>query len=140
MCLPYEKEGRRVKVAMLDPLDMNTLQEFSFVTGMTAVPHVTSKTDLMAAVQRCFDISTGLSDVLDRVSTANAAEVEFVPDTGDKNIEEAFMTGKREELDEQMLAPAIKLVNLIIKEAMECRASDIHIEPGQKTVTVRFRI
>ncbi len=140
MCMPFEKEGRKVKVAMLDPLDIGTLQEFSFITGLTPVPHVTSKSQLMAAMQRCFDMSTDLARVLDSVSSGAVAEVEFVQDHGDKRIEEAFMTGKREELDEQMLAPAIKLVNLFIREALDCRASDIHIEPGQKAVTVRFRI
>jgi type IV pilus assembly protein PilB len=141
MCIPFEREGRRTKLAMLDPLDMSSIQAFSFVTGHSAVPHVTSKTELFQAIRKCFDMSQDLAVVLDKVSPEIEGEVELIQEPADKNIDELFQMGKRQELlDDSVLAPAIKLVNLVIKDAMQCRASDIHIEPGQNVVNVRMRI
>jgi hypothetical protein len=75
MCIPFEREGRRTKLAMLDPLDMSSIQAFSFVTGHSAVPHVTSKTELFQAIRKCFDMSQDLAVVLDKVSTEIEGEV-----------------------------------------------------------------
>ena len=140
MCIPFELEGRRAKVAMLDPLDLKSIEEISFITGFHVIPYVTSKTDLFSAIDTCFDLTKDLAMVLEMADSSLEGDVEFLPDTADSDISEVFQTGKRQELDESVIAPAIKLVNLIIKEALFCRASDIHVEPGQKTVNVRFRI
>lgn len=140
LCLPFEITGKRAKVAMVDPLDLSAMHAFSFMTGLSVIPHATSRSELMTAIETCFNVSRSLSEVLDKVSSGSG-ELEVMPEPAEE-VRDVFQSGRREEMlvDEDMLAPAIKLVNIIIREALNCRASDIHIEPGQKTVKVRFRI
>jgi len=147
LCMPFGWEGRSLKVAMLDPLDLNAIQAISFTTGFAAVPYVTTKTELMAAVNTYYEMNFALAKVLDGVvavkdSSGDIVEIVEAEKEAEKNIDELFQTGKREELSSEndLLAPAIKLVNILIRDAVEGNASDIHIEPGQKLVTVRFRI
>lgn len=148
MCLPFEKEGKRLKVAMVDPMDYNAVQDVSFMTGLAVVPHVASKGALMDAIKTCFDVSSGLGKVMDAVTSSGESAIEFIydeeaEDTGQgKDITDMFISGEREELkvETALLAPAIKLVNVVIGEAVRLRSSDIHVEPGQKNVTIRLRI
>jgi type II secretory ATPase GspE/PulE/Tfp pilus assembly ATPase PilB-like protein/ActR/RegA family two-component response regulator/RNA polymerase subunit RPABC4/transcription elongation factor Spt4 len=142
MCIPFERTGKRLKVGMLDPLDLKTIEDVSFLTGCLVLPHVASKSDFLSAIDACYDLGKDLTGLLDRVASAREGDIEFLQDPSEGALEEVFQTGKRQDLvaDENIIAPAIKLVNLIIREAMRCRASDIHIEPGQKAVNVRFRI
>ena len=149
MCIPFGWEGRSLKLAMVDPMDFNAVQAFSFITGNNPIPYVTSRSELLNAVNTCFEISSDLEKVLDSILPENEDDIQVVdimtpggsPDN-EFNLTNVFQTGNRNELvnESNLLAPAIKLVNILIKEAVRYDASDIHIEPGQKNVTVRFRI
>ncbi len=142
VCIPFHRLGNRLSVAMVDPLDFEAIQDISFATGCTAIPHVAPRNEILAAINACFHMSTELTTVLNSAE-AEAGDLELVSpgDEGDVTITSAFETGGRMELgDDSLSAPAIKMVNLFLKEAFRQRASDVHIEPGQKTVEVRFRI
>jgi len=149
MCIPFGFEGKNLKLAMVDPMDFNALQAVSFITGYNSIPYVTSRSELLNAVNTCFETSSDLTKVLDNVLSGNEDNIEVLdanaiggPADSDSNMGKIFQSGNRGELanESDLLAPAIKLVNILIKEALKYDASDIHIEPGQKNVTVRFRI
>lgn len=147
MCIPFGWEDKGIKLAMIDPMDFNAIQSVSFFTGNRHIPFVTSRNDLFNAINACFEISTALTKVLENTGSGpedSLKVIEIIESEGkeEKAYEGMFQVGKREDLanESELLAPAIKLVNVLIKEAVESNASDIHIEPGQKIVNVRFRI
>jgi type IV pilus assembly protein PilB len=120
--IPIGFEENKLVVAMADPANVLAIDDIRAISGMEVVPKVATRTEVEDAISRMaqFDSSvTDLGDLLDET-----AEVE------DLSALEASV-------DE---APVVKLVNTIITRAVNERASDIHIEPGEKDLRVRFRI
>ncbi|PYV20041.1 MAG: type II secretion system protein GspE [Acidobacteria bacterium] len=127
--VPIALEGRTLTLAMTDPLDDTTLDSVRQATGLEVRPLLGAESDVMDAVERLYG-SAG--STLDRI----------IEGIDDPNLE-----GLSEEVEdiEQLKdlaseAPVIRLVNLIISRAIESRASDIHIEPFEKDLKVRYRI
>ncbi len=128
--LPMKKEGGRLKIIISDPLDLETLDKLRFLLGM--------ELDIALApigkIQRFIDtfLRSDVSDSVDQV---------FEQIDRDKDMlakeQEAY---KKEMEEDDGEAPVIKLVRLIINEAVRMRASDIHIEPMANRVRVRYRI
>jgi type IV pilus assembly protein PilB len=120
--IPIGFEANKLVVAMADPANVLAIDDIRAISGLDVIPKVATRTEVMDAISRMaqFDSSvTDLGDLLD-----DTAEVE------DLSALEASV-------DE---APVVKLVNTIITRAVNERASDIHIEPGEKDLRVRFRI
>jgi len=142
MCIPFDKQGRHLKVAMVDPLDFNTIQDVSFITGSSVIPYVATRSEILNAINTCYEISTELTTFMDNVLPDVDDSIEFIEEDNGVSTTDVFQSGLRMDIEEDnaLSAPAIKLVNLLLKEAVQNRASDIHIEPGQKGVEVRFRI
>ena len=141
MSIPFDRDGGLLKVAMVDPLNFNTLQDISFLTGLSVIPYAATRGEILQAVNTCYEISSELSTVLDRIEAYDEDSIGLLNDNP-HSAAEVFQTGGRMDVSGEgtLSAPAIKLVNLLFNEATGCRASDIHIEPGQKKVDVRFRI
>jgi|Deesub1362B_J571_1020462.scaffolds.fasta_scaffold00236_6 type IV pilus assembly protein PilB len=141
LCIPFDRENRYLKVAMVDPLDINTIQDLSFITELSIMPYVATKTEIIEAVNTYYNISSDLVTLLDNIVPETPDEIEILPEESSVATD-VFQTGTRVEIsdDNTLLAPAIKIVNHLLKEAMKCKASDIHIEPSQRNVEVRFRI
>lgn len=118
--IPIGFEGDKLLVAMADPTNVFALDDIRIMTGMDVEPVVATKEDIIAAINRyCrteadFDLSAD----------------EFA----EKEAEEAAEAAEAED------APIVKYVNLLITEAVNDRASDVHIEPMENDVRIRFRI
>jgi type II secretory ATPase GspE/PulE/Tfp pilus assembly ATPase PilB-like protein/DNA-binding response OmpR family regulator len=134
--LPVALQGKRLTLAMADPMDRGLIDELQFTTGCQIEPVVDRLPALVSALERCFGVpAEGLSDLFTAVDSGDPFEgIEIVIDDadGDESVE-ALLAGSSE-------PPAMRLVNALILEGMRLGASDIHIQPRSKQVTIRYRV
>jgi type IV pilus assembly protein PilB len=128
MALPVSRSGRRLVVAMGNPTNIFAIDDIKFITGYEIEARVASEGSLKKAIDRAYDSAGTMADVM-------------------KGMEEDFSVVEEEEqpTDSESLsaadeAPIVKLVNSLIADAVRKGASDIHIEPYEKSMRVRFRI
>jgi len=125
MVIPIDYEDSKLMVAMADPTNVFALDDLRIMTGMEILPVVTTKDDISAAIGRYLHTTMDMEETLDDLpSLEEMAGVEEVEDLAEAGEE----------------APIVKYVNLIISEAVHEGASDVHIEPGEKDVRIRYRI
>ncbi|MEX2044185.1 MAG: GspE/PulE family protein, partial [Opitutus sp.] len=131
--LPLACEGGRLRVAISDPFDTDALDTLGHLTGMPLEPVVAVADEITAAIDRFYGPAPGsIDDMLNNLAVADSAATE-----------PGFMTGVDAgagETNPEADAPVIKLVRRIILEAIERRASDIHLEPLERRFRVRYRI
>ena len=125
--IPFGFNENRIKIAMWDPLNIYAIDDVSIASGFEVETYVALKDEIKKAIDRCY------SD--EQVSKA-AAELskEKANDNKSQVIQEISS------IDDIKNAPVVKMVDYLIKNAIEARASDIHIEPFEKNVRIRFRI
>ena len=127
MALPVQRNGRRLVVAMSNPTNIFANDDIKFITGYDVEPHVATEAALKRAIDRAYDSAGTMADVM-------------------KGMEEELSVVEDDELDSDPgysgadEAPIVKLVNSLIADAVRKGASDIHVEPYEKTMRVRFRI
>lgn len=135
--VPLKLEGRRLMLAVADPLDAGLLDELRFVTGLELTPVLASSQAIRAKIAEVYGIEEGvaLADLETVVNMNDPYEgIEVVIDDGDDGLSlDELLHGTEE-------PPAIRLVNSVILEAIRQGASDIHIQPRTKNVMVRYRI
>ena len=124
--LPLREDESELALAMADPTDAYTMNAFEMVTGRTVRPLVAIPTELEAALERLYGAGKSalgqiVGDVEQRDDIAFDADVQQLKDLASE-------------------APVIRLVSLIITNALEMRASDIHIEPFENRLIVRYRV
>ncbi len=119
MPVEFDEEGRLL-VAMADPHNVLALDDLRIITGYEIKPGISTKDDILAAINEYYRVAEHI-DV----------------DAGAVEEEEVDLSQLTELVDE---APIVKLVNYIINKAVADRASDIHIEPQEKDLRVRYRI
>jgi type IV pilus assembly protein PilB len=124
--LPMAEEGNRLKIIVSDPLDLETLDLLRFRLAKDVVPALAP----LAKIKRYIDT---FIDRDDREMSKTLASI-------DSSIDVEQQEGDEVSLDEDPDAPIIRLIDMIIGEAVRGRASDIHIEPMADRVRVRYRI
>ncbi len=115
-------EDGKILVAMADPANVIALDDIRSYTGVDVKPVVGTRADISAAINRFHRVDSDLDDL---TTTLDAAH------------EDDDLTHVREAVDD---APIVKFVNLLITQAVQDRASDIHIEPAERELRVRYRI
>lgn len=123
--LPLTLAGDTITVAMADPGDVFALDDIRAATRMRVAVVVAERQDLRNAMNRLLRADGELSDLQSVLQEENKPSSEMVQVTN-------------ESLEDD--APIVRFVNLIISQAIQDRASDIHIEPGEFEVRVRYRI
>jgi general secretion pathway protein E len=124
--LPLKEEDTAVVVAMVHPLDSYTIKAIQFATGKAVLVQVTYPQDLETAFRRLYG-----------ESETERARLEGASDLS----QEIGLTDDIDRLKDMASdAPVIRLVNQVINDAVETRASDIHIEPLENELRIRFRI
>jgi len=124
--LPLAEDESELALAMADPTDSYTVNAFEMVTGRRVRPLVAIPTELEAALERLYGAGkTALGQIV--------GDVEPRDDIG-------FDADVQQLKDLASEAPVIRLVSLIITNALDMRASDIHIEPFENRLIVRYRI
>jgi type IV pilus assembly protein PilB len=128
--VPLRREGRNLHAAMADPSNLDRLEELENALGVRIVPHV--------ATAGAIDVVLRKGDATQRVlqEAASTFKISLVKETdqGDEVLDLDRLANDSE------MSPIIKLVDTIIYNAMESRASDIHIETRERDVQVKFRI
>ncbi len=141
--LPTDVSGNTLFLAMVNPLDYSTIDEVKFITGRNITPLLTTESSLMKAIEKNYGYCS-MEKIWNPLSEIHLdGEMQF-------NLDKNYESGKFEEQDEDLKAddlykigeepPIVKLVTLILVNAVRSRATDIHIEPHEKFVNVRYRI
>ena len=123
-----EYDSRYLKVAMADPMDIKVIDDLTLLTGMQISPCIATSTDILAAIDKYFGNLENQA-VADLFAKERAEEEEQYKD---EDMTEANAAVEN--------SPVVILVNRIIEQAARQRASDIHIEPFETHIRVRYRI
>jgi type IV pilus assembly protein PilB len=126
--VPISRAGRRLTVAMSNPANIFAIDDIKFITGCEVQPVVASETAIKKAIDKAYDSAASFESVMKGLDD----EIEVIEDAPD--VPDVALIGEAEQ------APVVKLVNSLITDAVRKGASDIHIEPYEKSLRVRFRI
>jgi len=132
--LPVNKTGATITIAMADPTNVFAMDDIKFMTGYNVEPVVASELGIKASIENYYGTthSLELKKVMEDLQQTEAADLEVMEEEEDLSPE--ALAAESEE------APVVKLVNLVLTDAIKRGASDIHIEPYEKEYRVRFRI
>jgi type IV pilus assembly protein PilB len=124
--LPITVEGGRLVLAMVDPGNVFAIDDVRESARMRVIPVVAEKNDLLAAIARYHRADDELSNLTTTMEDEQAT------------VEAASAFGVSDSLDDD--APIVRFVNLLVSQAIQDKASDIHIEPAEHNLRVRYRI
>ena len=130
--VPLSRSGSALVVAMADPTNLHAIDDIKFLTGFNVEPVVASETGIIAAIERAYNATGAASNYDDMLSEFAEEEVDFTIDGDDINLMELEKQAEG--------APVVRLVNAILLNAIKKGASDIHVEPYEKKLRVRYRI
>lgn len=118
--IPIEKKNGKIKVAMSDPLNYDAIEEIRMATGMSVQPLIAVRSEVEQAITRNYGMKESVDELMEDLTK---------------------LEGKDEEQEAQdQGSPIVKLVNQIIQSAVQQKASDIHIDPQEKQIIVKYRI
>ncbi len=130
--IPIARNGHLLTVAQGDPFDVMGLDELQTLTGLTVIPVVAPETQVLEILQKfTTDSAQGLEDILKDVSDAEEVELGKVEQT-EVSLDEMLESAED--------APVVRIVNSIMVEAIRKKASDIHIEPMERVIRLRYRV
>jgi len=134
--MPLSQESGTIRVIMHDPLDFETIEKLRFVLNREIAVSLAPKEAVVEAINKYYGSASSETESVDSMlQEFTDTAIDFAEDTG-VGGGKSGTTNTLEEGD----APVIKLVHLIIQEAVTLRASDIHIEPFADRVRIRYRI
>lgn len=129
---PVRKEQDTLILAMSDPQDIVTLDDIKLITKLNVKPILCTESEINKCIEKYYQIDDSLYDILKNVGQED--KIELIKNEGAGEMR----------LDAQSVkeggAPIVRLCNLILSDAIKARASDIHIEPQENGVKVRYRI
>ncbi|MBK9775395.1 MAG: type IV-A pilus assembly ATPase PilB [bacterium] len=124
--LPIARRGRVLTVAMANPSNIFAIDDIKFITGLDVQPAVAGEMAIKKAIDKYYATTDSLASIMEGMED----DIEIVADNDDDDISGA----------EGQHAPVVKLVNTLLAEAVKMGASDIHIEPYEKNLRVRYRV
>jgi len=133
---PVKRLGNTLTLAMSDPTNVFALDDIAFMTNLRLLPVIASQAGIRKAIDRCYEGQGGVTEVLTELATdVTAAAVEVLED--DETGAKVDVFELKESADE---APVVKLVNMVLADAIQKGGSDVHFEPYEKVYRIRFRI
>lgn len=124
--LPITRAGRVLTVAMSNPSNIFAIDDIKFITGLDVQPAVAGERAIKKYIDKFYTTTDSLASIMEGIED----DIELVEELEDEDI-----TGQ-----EGQNAPVVKLVNTVLAEAVKLGASDIHIEPYERNMRVRYRI
>jgi general secretion pathway protein E/type IV pilus assembly protein PilB len=121
-CVPVAREGSRLTIATADPFDLSPADELRLLTGLSIEPVLADEEELHAFIRANYGVG---GDTLDAMAA---------------DLPEAARQTKPDEAEAAQEASVVKLVNDILTEAVAERATDVHVEPYEHDLVVRYRI
>src|SRR5215212_5298645 len=128
--LPLEREGRTLTVAMADPTDHGLLEDLKFITRFDLFPVIAGEYTLRNLIEKYYESSDQQLATLLKDMEESGEDVEVVEEREEETVTQA-------QIDD---APVVKLINGLLTDAVKRGASDIHIEPFEHEIRVRYRI
>lgn len=128
--IPVSRAGASLIVAMADPSNLHAIDDIKFLTGYNVEPVVSSEAAIQKAIERYYQAPE--IDYDDIMEGFEEGDIEVAGDDDDVNLIDL----ERQSED----APVVRLCNAILLNAIKKGASDIHVEPYEKTLRVRYRI
>jgi type IV pilus assembly protein PilB len=127
--LPVSRTGNSLIVAMVDPTNLHAIDDLKFLTSYNIEPVIASETAIAKAIEKYYNAGPSYEEVM---AGFEEDEIDFTGEEEDINLLEL------EKASED--APVVRLVNMMLLQAIKKGASDIHIEPYEKKLRVRYRI
>lgn len=128
--IPISRTGSVLTVAMADPSNIFAIDDIKFMTGFKVETVVASETSIKNAINRYYDSAGLVDDIMKKFDDKDISQV-------GEGEDEVNMSELQQATED---APVVKLVNLILTDAIKKGASDIHLEPYEKSLRVRYRI
>ncbi|MCH6266689.1 GspE/PulE family protein [Neobacillus citreus] len=119
LIIPLKREGNKLYVAMANPMDFIVIDDLRLSTGFQIEPTIATKDEILRTINKYYDVDDGLDELMDELPQNDRGQSDNITD-----------------LD----SPIVRLVNQILSNAVIQRASDIHIDPQETKVIVRYRI
>ncbi len=132
--LPVARVGAVLTIAMVDPSNVFAIDDVKFMTGYNVEPVVAAESAIRDAITEHYGQSDALQTVMDSLKKQEGDILDLIQETEEDEIDISELKQAVEE------APVVKLVNLILSEAITRGASDVHLEPYEKSFRVRYRI
>jgi type IV pilus assembly protein PilB len=129
--VPVDRTGDTLTVALSDPSNIFVLDELRLLTNCQIVPVISFETDIQEAIDQYFEEDNNRSHLEEMLKEMDSRDMEFIHDP---NGDEVDLSADADD------APVVQLVNAIIHEAINQRASDIHFEAMEKKMRLRYRI
>src|SRR6266508_4593257 len=146
--VPLSRAGATLTIAMTDPTNVFAMDDIKFMTGYNVEPVVASETAVVEAIQKYYPSAgkpltaaapAGPSTL--ELASRGLAELQALDDTADVEVLEDLQEISADALAKQgEEAPVVRLVNVVLMSAIQKGASDIHVEPYEKELRVRYRI
>ncbi len=124
--LPINRAGRVLTVAMANPSNIFAIDDIKFITGLDVQPAVAGEMSIKKAIDKFYATTDSLAAIMEGIED----DIELVEDDDDDDLQ--GQDGQN--------APVVKLVNTLLAEAVKVGASDIHVEPYERNMRVRYRI
>ncbi len=132
--LPLSRTLRSLTVAMADPLDLVLIDNLKKLTACEINPVIATKSDISKAIEDFYGKSAMLKEAVEASYDLSAVSASLEEVSTEQELSLDKLIARAEE------APVVKLVDLIIRQAIDERASDIHIEPFKERISLRYRI
>lgn len=119
LLIPIKVEGEKLFVAMADPMDFYVIDDLRLATGFQIETAIASKDDILRVINKYYETDDGMLDIMNQLTVQEDVQEEKI--TSDDS-------------------PIVRLVNQILQNAVQQKASDIHIDPQETKVLIRFRV
>ena len=132
--IPLSRTGSTLTVAIADPTNIYALDDLKFITNLNIEPVVASEYSIRKAIEKYYETEAAmeLRKVMEDLAEIDEEELEVIEDDDELDIESLEASSVE--------APVVRLVNSILTDAVRRGASDIHVEPYEKELRIRFRI
>lgn len=134
LVFPLQLTGKVLKLAMANPLDFNAIQAIEFKMNARISPLVTTYTDIRSAIEKYYFIEEDIEEII------NDDRYNQGPEFIDEQIADASPALDKKLKKESQTPPIVRIVNKILQRAVRMNTSDIHIEPQENIIKVRYRI
>ncbi|HBE44205.1 MAG TPA: type II secretion system protein GspE [Deltaproteobacteria bacterium] len=131
MVIPFEKRFNVLRIAMVDPLDIDAMDEIARIVKMETEPCIITEGQLKRALEKYYGIKTIVEETLEKIK--DMEEVTLIKEE-EEDIEERISADMAEE------EPVVRFVNSLLAQALADSASDIHVEPGKRRMRIRMRV
>lgn len=141
--IPISKDGAGLRIAIADPSNNLAIDDVRFLSGMKVLVHVAAESAIMEAIEKYYPKKEAKIAVRGRKSDEkDVMEIEDLNKVIGSALEDITVVEEKEdkETPKEVDAPIVKLVNGILMNAIRSRASDIHIEPAEDILRIRYRI